>query len=178
MSGAYGGQRYGFATQSAAGEYFKPQTTSSGLITSYRLQPTARQKLVGNAFADTLEVYEGADPNHDNDRLLRFNIRNASTDDLELLGFRVTLDKQYYKTISGFVADAYAEYQAAVAAHTAFKARYEADPVGTSIELYTANINDFTVEVQQKILEIRQNGGDPAQIAKINTYAQNMIAAQ
>jgi len=114
LSSTFGGQRYGFTTQSADGQYFKAQTTTSGLITSYRLQPSSKQKLVGNAFADTLEVYEGADPDHENDRLLRFNIRNASTDDLELLGFRVTLDKRYYKTIQGLVAEADAEYQTAL----------------------------------------------------------------
>lgn len=50
--------------------------------------------------------------------------------------------------------------------------------MGTSIELYTADIFDFTIEVQQKIQEIRKSGGDPKQTAKINTYAQNKRAAQ
>ena len=50
--------------------------------------------------------------------------------------------------------------------------------MGTSIELYTADIFDFTIEVQKKIQEIRKNGGDPKQTAKINTYAQNKRAAQ
>ena len=60
--------------------------------------------LVGDAFAETLDVFEGQGDN-DNNRMERFNIRNLTTDDLRFFGFRVKLNQQYVHLLNNVTTE-------------------------------------------------------------------------
>ena len=60
--------------------------------------------LVGDAFAEDIDVFEGQGDN-DNNRLSRINIRNVTTDDLRFFGFRVKLSQYYVELLNNITAE-------------------------------------------------------------------------